>query len=141
MIIYCGCDHRDFDVGQKVRHQMTLFDESVCKYRAVTDLTWSPKVLLLSIAPAGCAGCASAHTSWSLCSPSICLVVGGWWWQLVQDMDLIAVSYSANETGISEEPDGCVCVWSLQNTLQRPESVLQCQVTPLFHPHAHAHEI
>jgi hypothetical protein len=43
-------------------------------------------------------------------------------------MDLIAVSYSANETGISEEPDGCVCVWSLQNTLQRPESVLQCQV-------------
>ncbi len=48
-----GCDHRDFDVGQKVRHQMTLFDESVCKYRAVTDLTWSPKVLLLSIAPAG----------------------------------------------------------------------------------------
>jgi dynein intermediate chain len=76
----------DFDVGQKVRHQMTLFDESVCKYRAVTDLTWSPK-----------------------------------------DMDLIAVSYSANETGISEEPDGCVCVWSLQNTLQRPESVLQCQ--------------
>jgi hypothetical protein len=66
---------------------------------------------------------------------------GGWWWQLVQDMDLIAVSYSANETGISEEPDGCVCVWSLQNTLQRPESVLQCQVTPLLHPHAHAHEI
>jgi hypothetical protein len=39
-----GADRSDFDVGQKVRHQMTLFDESVCKYRAVTDLTWSPKV-------------------------------------------------------------------------------------------------
>lgn len=42
-------------------------------------------------------------------------------------MDLVAASYSANETGISEDPDGCVCVWSLQNMLQRPESVLQCQ--------------
>jgi len=76
----------ELDVGQKVRHTATLFDESVCKYRAVTDLAWSSK-----------------------------------------DMDLIAVAYSANETGISEEPDGCVCVWSLQNMLQRPESVLQCQ--------------
>lgn len=40
--------------------------------------------------------------------------------------DLIAASYSANEEG-TNDPDGVVLVWSLENALQRPEYRFNCQ--------------
>jgi len=40
--------------------------------------------------------------------------------------DLVVASYSANETG-SNDPDGVVLVWSVQNALQRPEYRFHCQ--------------
>ncbi|KAL6078661.1 Cytoplasmic dynein 1 intermediate chain 2 [Balamuthia mandrillaris] len=53
--------------------------------------------------------------------------------------DLVAASYSANEAG-THDPDGVVCVWSVQNMLQRPEFVFNCQspvmscLLPKYHP-------
>eukprot|EP01118_Nematostelium_gracile_P019529 TRINITY_DN9079_c0_g1_i1.p1 TRINITY_DN9079_c0_g1~~TRINITY_DN9079_c0_g1_i1.p1 ORF type:complete len:618 (-),score=163.43 TRINITY_DN9079_c0_g1_i1:23-1660(-) len=50
--------------------------------------------------------------------------------------DLVVASYSANETG-SNDPDGVVLVWSLQNTLNRPEYRFNCQspvMTAFFSP-------
>jgi len=38
----------------------------------------------------------------------------------------VIASYSANESG-SNDPDGVVLVWSIQNTLQRPEYRFNCQ--------------
>eukprot|EP01117_Protostelium_nocturnum_P007231 TRINITY_DN2586_c0_g1_i1.p1 TRINITY_DN2586_c0_g1~~TRINITY_DN2586_c0_g1_i1.p1 ORF type:complete len:506 (+),score=173.11 TRINITY_DN2586_c0_g1_i1:525-2042(+) len=47
--------------------------------------------------------------------------------------DLIVASYSMNEDNTTD-PDGVVLVWSLQNTLQRPEYRFNCQspVTSAF---------
>jgi dynein intermediate chain len=40
--------------------------------------------------------------------------------------ELVLASYSANESG-TNDPDGVVLVWSVQNTLERPEYRFNCQ--------------
>eukprot|EP01090_Pellita_catalonica_P020620 TRINITY_DN7458_c0_g1_i1.p1 TRINITY_DN7458_c0_g1~~TRINITY_DN7458_c0_g1_i1.p1 ORF type:complete len:620 (+),score=107.90 TRINITY_DN7458_c0_g1_i1:87-1946(+) len=53
--------------------------------------------------------------------------------------ELFAVSYSASDVG-TNDADGVVCVWSVHNTLDRPEFVFNCQSPvmstffPKFHP-------
>jgi dynein intermediate chain len=41
--------------------------------------------------------------------------------------DIVVASYSSNETANINDPDGVVLVWSLKDTLQRPEYRFHCQ--------------